>query len=123
MKPPPIKQAADSSAWQAHLANRPRKSTPAQVKASSPARPANSAVKVPSVARQARNVTAAWLKWSAAGCPKRSREEVQRIAALCETCVYGGDRHPVFRYKRCKKCGCSRIKLGWATERCPVGKW
>jgi hypothetical protein len=81
--------------------------------------------KVPSVARQVRTVTRAWLRWQQAGGPKRPREEIQRIAAICETCTFGGDRHPVFGYKRCRKCGCSRVKLGWATEHCPLKppKW
>lgn len=125
MEPAPIRGPLDVPAWREHLRLNPRPVSPVQSAGNAPASPVQGAVSVPSVARQARSVTAAWLRWRQAGCPKRSREEIHRIAAICETCAFGGDRHPVFRYKRCRKCGCSRVKLGWATEHCPLKppKW
>ena len=29
----------------------------------------------------------------------------------------------LFGIARCGKCGCTRLKLGMATEKCPLGKW
>lgn len=110
--PDPIRSPLDSPAWRARLATRPAP-VPAPVAPVTP----------PPVVVQVRNVSRAWLRWTAAGCPRRTREELAAVTAYCESCAFGGDRHPVFGYRRCRKCGCSRIKLGWATEHCPAGKW
>jgi len=63
-------------------------------------------------------------RWTAAGFPKRSQEEVVRIeTTICRPCEHYLDG-------RCKKCGCRVTqgqamvnKIRMATENCPEGKW
>ena len=54
----------------------------------------------------------------AAGRPKRSPEEVDRIVAtFCDVCEFINDG-------RCSKCGCPvRKKSVRVLDFCPVGKW
>lgn len=61
-------------------------------------------------------------KWIKAGRPTRSKEEVAKLLAICETC----DDHFHRRKKSCKLCGCRMRgpafanKLKMATESCPA---
>ena len=68
-------------------------------------------------------------RWTAAGFPKRTPEEVANLFAICKAC-------PKFKPGKtdesgsCSKCGCQLgagnavvNKLLWATEKCPIGKW
>jgi len=71
----------------------------------------------------AKHYAAALAKWTRAGFPKRSQEEVERIELICRACEHyiGG---------RCNLCGC-RVNLGpaitnkirMATENCQKDKW
>ena len=80
--------------------------------------------KPPSIIERAKHYAVASARWSAAGCPSRSDEEVEAILAICMTCKnYNG--------AGCNLCGC-RVnrkraallnKARMATERCPVGLW
>ncbi len=67
---------------------------------------------------------AASARWSSAGWPSRSDEEVEAILAICKTCEN-------YNNAGCNLCGC-RVnrkraalfnKARMATERCPVGLW
>jgi hypothetical protein len=66
----------------------------------------------------------ALLRWSAAGFPTRTPEEVETIVAVCQAC----DR---YAGQRCRECGCRitakgpaiRNKAAMATEACPLQKW
>ena len=80
--------------------------------------------KPPSIIERAKRYAIAGARWSAAGCPSRSDEEVEAILAICQTCKnYNG--------AGCNLCGC-RVnrrqaallnKARMATEHCPVGLW
>lgn len=71
-----------------------------------------------------RYAAAIW-RWSKAGFPTRTEDEVAAIwTEHCKPCdQLVGDR--------CKKCGCRNAAKGWAvttkakmkTEVCPLGKW
>jgi len=67
-------------------------------------------------------------KWIKAGRPVRTKEERERVFAICEAC-------PFYVVKKtgkgaCNKCGCGISKakalfnkLEWKTETCPANKW
>jgi hypothetical protein len=66
-------------------------------------------------------------QWIAAGRPRRTTEEIQRLAAICRDCEhYVDDARP-----HCVKCGCTcgegenpmTNKIAMATEHCPIDKW
>ena len=77
------------------------------------------------IPEKAKRYAAAMWRWSLAGFPVRSPEEVDRIyRECCEPCEHydnGG----------CKLCGCCvsrkrlaiRNKLAMGTESCPIGRW
>ena len=63
-------------------------------------------------------------RWTLAGLPKRSAEQIAALHAICQACDrYDGGA--------CKVCGCAVSespiplvnKLAMATEVCPLGKW
>jgi len=81
----------------------------------------------PTVSGKAKHYLSAVARWIAAGFPKRSDEEVDRIYAVCQQCeAFHADGY-------CRKCGCclnrSRHamanKIRMATEHCPLPepKW
>lgn len=69
------------------------------------------------------NYTKAVVKWTAAGMPLRTEQEITAVFAICQACPHftNGDR------PHCKLCGCSlslspdglRNKIAMATESCP----
>lgn len=78
----------------------------------------------PTLVTKVIHFSTAWTRWKNAGFPKRSKEEIKEIRAICAACpnwnpkgnmLFGECRHP--------KCGCTRFKPQWATEHCPIGKW
>jgi hypothetical protein len=82
----------------------------------------------PTLAELARNFLAAISSWSAAGFPLRTEAETIRILTVCKGSADGvqpacpewlGDA----MIPRCRKCGCSRLKLWLETEQCPLKKW
>lgn len=77
-----------------------------------------------SLSRRVTNYAKAIARWTAAGQPKRTDEEVASILMICRACSY-------FNGKSCKVCGC-RVsasqagltnKARMATELCPKKKW
>jgi len=99
-----------------------------------PPPPDGEVVEYPCAKEQLTNVTKATAEWIAAGMPKRTDEECERIHKICEGCKFfdkGSDR--------CRACGCglsasSKISL-WtkivgladgikmATHHCPKSYW
>ena len=76
----------------------------------------------PSLATMAANAVAAAGRVAAAfasGQPvKVSAEVYEARLATCRACeAYDATQ------ARCTKCGCGGLKLGLATEKCPLGKW
>lgn len=83
---------------------------------------------LPSLIQQATNLKEAYDKWSEAGKPLRTPEQISNLFSICEQC-------PLFMristdIGRCKSCGCwlkrkgeTFNKLAWPTEGCPEGHW
>lgn len=63
-----------------------------------------------------RNFGAAVGRWAAAGFEVTGQDEYARRRVACDACAdwVGG---------RCRRCGCTGLKLWLATERCPAGRW
>lgn len=81
----------------------------------------------PTLVEKAISCTRAVARWVRAGCPCRTREEVQQIyTEHCEPCEYRDRKRDV-----CTICGCGvsktaivvAAKLWMATEKCPRKKW
>lgn len=78
----------------------------------------------PSFVRRVRTYLTAITRWTLAGWPHRTTEEIERIYHLCENCSH-------FRNEGCAACGCKlgrtrkglRNKIAMATEGCPRGMW
>lgn len=66
------------------------------------------------------------LNWKEKGCPMVSREERKRRLSICQGCPYWNEKGN-FLFGECTApgCGCTRIKMALATERCPLTppKW
>jgi hypothetical protein len=78
----------------------------------------------PGIFAQIRNFSRAYANWRAAGYPRRGKEEIKKCLAICGNCEFWNPNGNLFLGKcRHPKCGCSRFKPQWATERCPIGKW
>lgn len=76
----------------------------------------------PSMGQKAVAVGKAFARWAAAGFKTRAPEETERILAICQSCPeYGGETG--FLKVICKRCGCSKQKIAFSTEHCPLGKW
>lgn len=69
------------------------------------------------------NFAVAMTRWTLAGMPRRSQDEIEERLAICQGCEHLVDN-------QCNQCGCLCVesnhlinKLALTTERCPVGKW
>lgn len=84
-----------------------------------------------SIRHRLSNFAKARRKWKDAGQPMRSPDQIESIMDTCRTCEHFVKTDD--DTNGCKKCGCKkllgfgglRIKIGWATERCPLDppKW
>jgi hypothetical protein len=87
-----------------------------------PPRPAAEPLKAkptpPPVVYQVATVLSATARWLKAGRPNRSPEQLAEVKAICKTCPFWNPEAWLGK-GRCMKCGCSGIKLEWATESCP----
>lgn len=77
----------------------------------------------PSLLRLAWTFTRALARHAADGCRRRTKREIAKLAAICETC----DK---FDGRVCTSCGCGCSaenlflnKLAWRSEQCPENKW
>lgn len=77
----------------------------------------------PGVVKRLKTFTKAIAKWALAGCPTRTKEEVEEIFKICSSCEH-------FTGSHCNQCGCYCIeenrlvnKLTIKTEHCPLNKW
>ena len=77
----------------------------------------------PPLVVQGLNFAAAQARWMLAGCPIRTRVEIEQIVKVCKSC-------PHFENNACNKCGCACTahetilnKIYLKTEACPEGKW
>lgn len=76
----------------------------------------------PGLAQTALNAVKASARFAASGFQKASQPTYLARQALCRACPEWDDTGHA-GLGRCRKCGCSGIKLTWASERCPLGKW
>lgn len=77
----------------------------------------------PSLMIRGWNFAAAMARWTLAGMPRRTQNEIDERLAICQAC-------PFLQNDHCTKCGCACVesnrlmnKLSLATEKCPEGKW
>lgn len=83
---------------------------------------------LPPLLNRIKNFAIGAVKWAAEGFQNVS-EEI--YLARYEACAGSPKQKPCdewrgeayLGYGACGKCGCSRIKLFWPAERCPLGKW
>jgi hypothetical protein len=74
---------------------------------------------VPSLLRKAANFGKAIVDHVAAGMPTASDATVRERLATCQECDRFGAEN-----RECLVCGCQLdIKVRWAEQRCPIGKW
>lgn len=72
----------------------------------------------PSVGRQMVTVLSASARWLKAGRPKTSAAGLQARKDKCGACPNWNPAGWMGK-GRCTLCGCSGLKLEWATEECP----
>lgn len=58
---------------------------------------------------------AAW-RWAASGFTVVDNHTLSLRRMTCEACEH-------WTGLTCRKCGCTRLKVWLATEKCPAGKW
>lgn len=78
------------------------------------------AMEEPSLLELARNFAGATARWAAAGMPVVSPDTYHTRLAACEACP---EWQAAGMYARCGLCGCTKLKLWLATEKCPLAKW
>ena len=76
----------------------------------------------PSAPNRIRNAARAVARFTASGFRKVTDPTLSLRKNLCRACPEW-DAEGYAGLGRCRKCGCSGIKLTWATEQCPLGKW
>lgn len=72
------------------------------------------------LADRAANAAAALSRWAKAGFPVVSEGEFNTRIEICRQCPHWQDAAVI---PTCAQCGCTAIKLEFATEKCPLGKW
>lgn len=63
-----------------------------------------------------RNFAGAVARWAEAGFAVTTRDQFYLRKVTCDSCSEWTGR-------TCRRCGCTRLKLWLATERCPAGRW
>lgn len=73
----------------------------------------------PTLLQKAVNLGRAVTHHLAAGLPESDDETVNHRLAICHSC----ERFDVERVS-CRACGCRmNVKVRWAEQKCPIGKW
>lgn len=75
----------------------------------------------PSLVQKAANFAKASAKHVSNGMKSVTAQTKSNRLAICNSCPHkvGTEDNPT-----CAKCGCFlKIKTGWASEACPIGKW
>lgn len=76
----------------------------------------------PSLKKQAANFLSSMKDFAMSGFKTVTDEQYKTRRAICEGCQFF-DRDGFGGTGRCKKCGCSSLKLNIAASRCPFGLW
>lgn len=74
------------------------------------------------LAKMVARLTVALAAWAKGGFPVTDKETLRKRATICHGCPEW-DANAFAGLGRCNKCGCSAIKLGMDTSKCPLGKW
>ena len=75
----------------------------------------------PNMIQKASNLAKASVKHAGSGFKTVSEATKNKRLEICNSCPFkvGTEEKPT-----CNKCGCFlKIKAGWASESCPIGKW
>lgn len=73
----------------------------------------------PSFFQKATNFGRAITQHLAAGLPHTDEATVARRLSICQVCEYFDATRTA-----CRKCGCyMEVKVKWAEQKCPIGKW
>ena len=73
------------------------------------------------LAKQARQFGGAALNHAKNKFKMTSEEEQKKRLEICNSCEFIDNNKD---NPRCHECGCFlNIKTGWASQRCPIGKW
>jgi hypothetical protein len=76
----------------------------------------------PSFIEKAKNFTKSVINHVAKGMVKVSDTVKQERMDICKSCPFFNQTDP--KNPTCNKCGCFLdVKTGWASEKCPEGKW
>ena len=76
----------------------------------------------PGLGKMALTLAKASARFAASGFRQVRGETLTARKAVCGACP-DWDPTGYAGLGRCRKCGCSGVKLSWASERCPLGKW
>jgi hypothetical protein len=76
----------------------------------------------PGLVEKAKNFTSSMVEWATSGFPVVDNDLLLKRKEVCNTCEFW-DKDGYMGAGKCKKCGCSGIKLNLATSVCPAGKW
>ncbi len=61
-------------------------------------------------------------RWAANGFATADEKVFRAREQICFSCK-NWDKQAFGGSGKCKLCGCSKLKLKFATEHCPMGKW
>jgi hypothetical protein len=91
---------------------------------SRPAVAATNHAEGPSTFEMAVNLSSAMRRWAASGLKTVSEQEYEARSAVCSACAFW-DASARMGLGKCNApgCGCTKLKLWLATEKCPIGKW
>src|ERR1051326_6138159 len=77
----------------------------------------------PTLAQLAKSFGTALAKWARDGFSTVPVQTLESRRGTCHDCDFWGGDGAYFGLGKCRKCGCSGLKLFLPTERCPIGKW
>jgi len=75
-----------------------------------------------SLASKLTSLSKSLASWASAGFTVVNDAQLAERHSICEACPFW-EKDAFLGTGRCKKCGCSGVKLKLATSKCPIGKW
>lgn len=76
----------------------------------------------PSLSQKIQNFTTSVVNHVSNGMATVSTSVKEERMAICRACPFFNETNP--KNPTCNKCGCFlEVKTGWASEKCPEGKW
>ena len=74
----------------------------------------------PTIPELVGNFAGAMVRWVKDGCRVVTEEQFSRRLVTCRACPEWSETAGI---ERCRACGCAKLKLWLASERCPKGLW